>query len=120
MHCYLCVVEQRGDHCLAHALCQSCGIGICAEHLVALNTRLVCGMAGSSGSGRKMLCRHCYAALYPQARSHALPSRKPSTAGRRHWWQGMNWLRKKRASGLPTPEEAIAEAELLLKQQYEH
>jgi hypothetical protein len=120
MLCYLCFVEQRGSHCLAHALCQHCGAGICAEHLVALSVRPVCGMASSSGPGRRMLCRYCYASLYPQERSRILPQRRPSTVDQRHWWSGMNWLRKKRASELPTPEEAIAEAELLLKQQYEH
>jgi hypothetical protein len=120
MYCYLCFVEQRGHHCLAHALCQHCGAGICAEHLVALNTAPVCGMAGSSGSGWKMLCRRCYATLYPQAQSHTQPPRKQPSEERRHWWQVAGWFRKKTVPDLPTPEEAIATAELLLKQQYEH
>jgi hypothetical protein len=123
MHCYLCFVEQRGyQHC-AHALCQRCGAGICAEHVVALNVRPVCGMAGCSGPERKMLCSKCYTALYQPKPLASQPQKKSRLVAPRQWWQIIKeagWLRRKSIAELPTPEEAIAEAELWLKKQYEH
>ena len=116
MHCYLCFVERGGSHSFAHALCQHCGAGVCADHLVALSTGPMYGMAGNGGPGWKLLCRHCYAALYPQAQSPVLSHRKRPSQNQQHWWQVTGWFRKKTIPDSPTIEEVIAEAELLLKQ----
>ncbi len=119
MNCYLCLVETRCYHRPAFALCQRCGAGVCAEHLVELTFTPVIGMGGDSCPRQSLICRRCYRSTVrssgpsqPQSHLARQDKQEPSRG-----WNVWHWLRGRQQSELPEPGDAVAAAELLLKRQ---
>lgn len=116
MNCYLCRVETGNTFHPALAICQRCGAGICAEHLVEVATPVI-GLAGESRS--ILICCRCSTS---PPRQPGLPgSRKPvkerdgqSKTSGWNWW---HWLWRRQPSALPNPEEAVAAVERFLNHQ---
>ena len=119
MNCYICLVETGCTHQPAFALCQQCGAGVCAKHLVELTFPPIVGMGGERSARQSLICRRCYRSAVPPSRpaqSQQPPSNrdKQETTSGWNWW---SWLRGHQQTELPHPEEAVAAAELFLKRQ---
>ncbi len=117
MNCYLCQVETGNAFHPALAICQRCGAGICGEHLVESVVTPVIGLAGDSRS--ILICCRCSAFSPRQAR---LPESRKQVKGRdgqgrASGWSWLRWLRRRRLSTLPNPEEAVAAVERFLHRQ---
>ncbi|MBE3559971.1 MAG: DUF2180 family protein [Ktedonobacteraceae bacterium] len=110
MNCYLCYLETGYTSRTALACCHTCGAGMCEQHLIAVITQRMSGMAGPGMQGRRLLCTRCYADATPEARPSTVRRQRPQ----RPWWQR---FRQPKQPILPQPEEAVALVERFLKHQ---
>jgi hypothetical protein len=111
MNCYLCQHNPGESSRPAVGICQRCGAGICESHLIEVTRKPVGGMMAMTGL-RRLLCMVCaqeHGSSEPQ-RPERVRQKESSS-----WWQ--QWFGNRNRSTLPTPEEAIAEAERVLKQE---
>ncbi len=115
MNCYVCLTEIGCESRPALAICQRCGAGVCKVHLVESVVTPVVGLAGEKKS--ILICCRCSTSTMPSARQsvsgkHVKGRGENSRPSRWNWW---GWLRRRRHSELPEPEEAVASAERFLK-----
>jgi hypothetical protein len=115
MHCYLCLIDGRGEQRSACAICQRCGAGVCEKHLVTQTSTAPIGMAGNGKPRYLLTCQRCSSDLggiAQSTRSPGVPHQIPLVDNRR-WW-----LRpRKKRTDLPDPQAAIAGVERFLKKQ---
>jgi hypothetical protein len=119
MNCYLCLIETGCNLRPAFALCQQCGAGMCAEHLVELTLTPVVGMGSVGNPRQSLICRRCYQSAVlpprvPQPQRRPARQDKQETSAGWKWW---DWFRGHQQPELPDSEEAVAIAELFLRRQ---
>lgn len=114
MHCYLCLITGGGEHRSACAICQRCGAAICEQHLVPQLGTPPPGMGGGGNPRYLLVCQRCAPAneaLLPSS-ARSVPSSPPKLLPR---WRRQ--LLPGKQPALPSPQEAVAEAEHFLKKQ---
>lgn len=114
MNCYRCLVGSENRVCAAVAVCQRCGSGMCARHLMTLTRPATTGM--NAAMTPSLVCSHCFQALFPaaQARKHE------RTRKSRSWIERLSRRGKQHDNAeqaLPAPAEAVELIERFLRQQ---
>ena len=121
MNCYRCLVEMKCNHQLACALCQRCGAGVCARHLVQLTVTPIVGMASGGHPRQSLICQDCHQLAFtppqrPQSQDRGMVS-KEREQKTPVLWKMWYRVRGQRQVELLNPEDVVAAAELHLKRQ---